>query len=42
MSTYESPEVKDYGTLLDLTLAGTLPNADSPAGNPDSAFPVAS
>lgn len=37
---YESPDVKDYGTLLDLTQAGTAPNADVPQGNDNTAFPV--
>ena len=38
--TYESPAVKDYGTLLDLTQASNLSNSDNPAGTPNTAFPV--
>jgi hypothetical protein len=40
MATYESPELTDYGTLLELTQAGTVPNADVPNGNNDTAFSV--
>jgi hypothetical protein len=37
---YERPEVTDYGTLLDLTEASNLKNADTPAGVPNTAFPT--
>jgi hypothetical protein len=40
MESYERPEVTDYGTLLDLTEASTLANADSPLGVPNTAFPT--
>jgi hypothetical protein len=40
MQNYESPEVTDYGTLLDLTEASTFTNSDTPQGVPNSAFPV--
>jgi hypothetical protein len=40
MNSYERPEVTDYGTLLDLTEASTFTNADTPAGVPNSAFPL--
>jgi hypothetical protein len=40
--TYESPDIKDYGTLLDLTQALNLKNSDSPSGTPNTAFPVKS
>jgi hypothetical protein len=40
MGRYERPEVTDYGTLLDLTLSGNLPNADVPQGAPNTAEPV--
>jgi hypothetical protein len=36
MDSYERPEVTDYGTLLDLTEAGTTMNADAPAGSPNT------
>jgi hypothetical protein len=42
MSTYERPDVTDYGTLMELTEALNLTNSDSPTGTPDTAFPVAS
>jgi hypothetical protein len=38
--SYEHPEVTDYGTLLDLTEASNFTNADTPAGVPNSAFPI--
>ena len=39
--TYERPGITDYGTLLDLTLAGDQPNADAPQGNNNTAFSAA-
>jgi hypothetical protein len=39
---YEPPKVVDYGTLVDITRASTLANADTPAGTPNTAFPLAS
>ncbi len=36
---YETPKVHDYGTLLELTLAGSSPNRDSPIGANNTAFP---
>jgi hypothetical protein len=42
MGSYERPEVTDYGTLLERTEASTATNADTPAGVPNTAFPVAS
>jgi hypothetical protein len=38
---YERPAVTDYGTLLDLTLAGGSPNADVPKGPANTAFSAA-
>jgi hypothetical protein len=38
MATYEKPEVVDYGTLVELTAAGTLLNADVPHGNANTAY----
>jgi hypothetical protein len=35
---YETPEITDYGTLVDLTRAGHHMNSDSPFGNDDTAF----
>ena len=35
---YERPGITDYGTLLDLTLAGHAPNADAPNGANNTAF----
>jgi hypothetical protein len=35
---YEPPIVVDYGTLVDITRAGTLVNADVPNGNSPTAF----
>jgi len=40
MSGYEKPQVSDYGTLVELTAAGTFPNADVPHGNANTAFSV--
>jgi hypothetical protein len=37
METYEKPDVKDYGTLVELTANGNLLNADV-QGNPNTAF----
>jgi hypothetical protein len=42
MAPYETPEVTDYGTLLELTEASTFTNADSPAGIANTAYPLAS
>lgn len=36
---YETPAIVDHGTLLELTLAGGLPNSDVPNGTPGTAFP---
>jgi hypothetical protein len=35
---YERPRVVDYGTLLDITRAGSFPNADIPGGADGTAF----
>jgi len=37
-SSYARPEIIDYGSLLDLTLAAGSPNADSPTGD-NNAYP---
>lgn len=37
---YERPKIVDYGTLQQLTLGGTLTNADTPAGISNTAYPV--
>jgi hypothetical protein len=37
---YERPSVVDYGTLVDITRALNLSNSDSPAGTPNTAFPI--
>lgn len=42
MSSYETPDVKDYGTLADLTHTAGAPNADVPNGPANSAFPPGS
>ena len=39
MKKYERPKIVDYGSLLQLTLTGSVPNADVPHGNNDTAFP---
>jgi len=39
---YEPPSVVDYGTLVDITRAGGLPNSDDIVGTPNTAFPSAS
>ena len=39
---YERPSVVDYGTLVDLTRLENQLNSDSPAGTPNTAFPIAS
>jgi hypothetical protein len=39
---YEAPRVVDYGTLVELTRISNQANSDSPAGTPNTAFPVAS
>ena len=31
---YERPKVVDYGTLVELTAAGSFPHHDVPAGTP--------
>jgi len=31
-SSYEPPKVRDYGTIVELTEAATLPNGDVPGG----------
>ena len=41
MATYEKPELTDYGTLVELTAQGTMPNADVPQGNSNSAYSAA-
>jgi hypothetical protein len=35
---YETPEITDYGTLLDLTLAGHHSNSDIPHGTDNTAY----
>jgi hypothetical protein len=39
MVKYERPKVVDYGTLLQLTQAGTVVNSDVPHGNNNTAYP---
>jgi hypothetical protein len=39
---YVAPELTILGDIEHITLASTELNADSPAGNPDTAYPVAS
>lgn len=41
MATYETPTVTDYGTLVELTAAGTLLNADTPHGIANTAYSAA-
>ena len=41
-STYESPRVMDYGTLVDITRAGAQVNADAPGGNNNACLPAPS
>ena len=36
--TYETPEIVDHGTLLDLTLGGSHANSDAPFGANDTAY----
>jgi hypothetical protein len=38
--TYESPNITDYGTLVDLTAKANQPNADVPGGADGTAYPV--
>jgi hypothetical protein len=42
MSSYEAPDIKDYGTLADLTQGGGAPNSDVPKGPNNTAFPPGS
>jgi hypothetical protein len=35
---YETPEITDYGTLLDLTRAGHHSNSDVPNGTDNTAY----
>ncbi|HWE13258.1 MAG TPA: hypothetical protein VG365_07095 [Solirubrobacteraceae bacterium] len=35
---YEQPKITDYGTLLELTQAGTLQHSDVPMGAPNTSF----
>lgn len=38
-TSYEKPEVTDYGSLVELTaVGGNAPNSDIPKGLPNSAF----
>jgi len=37
---YERPHVVDYGTLVELTAAGNVVNADVPHGNSNTAYSV--
>lgn len=39
---YEPPRLIDYGTLVDLTRAGHMPNTDVPHGVNNTAFPPGS
>jgi hypothetical protein len=39
MVTYESPQITDYGTLVELTQAGASPNRDTPTGVNNTAYP---
>jgi hypothetical protein len=39
LAEYRSPEITDYGTLLDLTEAGHVSHSDIPHGSPDTAYP---
>jgi hypothetical protein len=38
MKKYERPKIVDYGSLVQLTLAGNAPNADVPHGNDGTAY----
>ena len=38
MSTYEKPQVTDYGTLQQLTASSSLPNSDTLGGPSGTAF----
>ncbi len=35
---YETPEITDHGSLVDLTLAGHHADADAPFGSTDTAY----
>lgn len=37
---YIKPELTTHGNVEEITLAGGKVNADSPAGTPNTAFPV--
>lgn len=37
---YESPKIYEHGDVSEITLNGNAQNADSQAGNPNTAFPV--
>ena len=37
---YEAPTIVEMGSLQQITLSDTFSNSDSPAGTPDTAFPV--
>lgn len=39
MAKYERPKIVDYGTLLELTQAGSVSNSDVPSGNANTAYP---
>ena len=39
---YETPRVLDYGTLVDITRAGSQTNADVPKGNNNACLPAPS
>jgi hypothetical protein len=41
-SKYQTPRCRRLGTLQELTLNGSEPNADLPNGNNNTAFPPAS
>jgi hypothetical protein len=42
MSSYETPDIKDYGTLADLTQTAGVFNRDTPNGPNNTAFPPGS
>jgi hypothetical protein len=39
MVKYERPKIVDYGSLVELTLAGNVTNSDVPHGNSNTAYP---
>ena len=41
-TTYESPRVMDYGTLVDITRSGSQTNADVPKGINNACLPAPS